>query len=381
MFLNWFYIDDPRKGETADPKTVNDLEDFYKRIDLKGKMMQLCTDAMVFGNGYLELEAEKNIQDPKKHLLPSNGIKDVHIVDPLMVKEEIERINYNEFFYLLKSRTGTITKVHNSRIIHLPWIKLGTMRFGKGVIDVAIRSTLAKLGMDWAVGEVIYRHGKPFLVLTTKQATTKELKKSYEILKNITPRTHFAGTDRHDFKMLNPSVVDPEPFAKYYYMNLAAACEMPQMEFLGVQSGQLTGSQVDKASWHQTLRSKQETKFSRIIHTINNYYLKGNWKYEIFWNDIFVDDKAKAELQKIQAEMIKILYYDSSLLTDKEARQLCRDIGLPFPEDDSEFSGESPQPETPEAPEFPTQDDKDRYEFLKEQIKFWSERNENNKMS
>jgi hypothetical protein len=121
------------------------------------------------------------------------------------------------------------------------------------------------------------------------------------------------------------------------------------MEFLGAQSGALTGSEIDKVGWLANLKAKQESKFTDVIHRINNQYLKGEWHNEILWNDIFSDEKSSADIMKIQAETVKILYYDASLMTDLEARQQCRDLGIPFPEDDSEFIAEEaakPEPST-----------------------------------
>ncbi|MCX6672076.1 MAG: hypothetical protein NTX92_09180, partial [Euryarchaeota archaeon] len=214
----------------------------------------------------------------------------------------------------------------------------------------------------------------------------------------INPRTHFAGTDRHTFEMLNPSVVDPDPFARFYHFNLAAACEMPQMEFLGAQSGALTGSEVDKVGWIANLKAKQDNKFTDPIHTINNFFLKGTWHDEIFWNDILIDEKSKAEIMKIQADTVKVLYYDASLMTDIEARQLCRDIGVEFPENDDEFIAEEaakPEPQAMSFGQIPVnpmtpgmtktgepddttgkpQMDSDKMDFIKHNEEYWGEIN------
>jgi hypothetical protein len=398
LFTNWFRLDSAKIGESMDENTRTELEDFYKKIHLKSKMVRVCIDSMVYGNGFLELVAANGIQERYTGLPLTSGLKDVVIADPLFIQPQIEWINQtnNEFYYIEQPQSGVARKIHNSRIFHIPWATLGTMRFGRGVIEVAIRSVLAKLNMDWALGEVIYRHGKPFIVLKTTGAGSKELEKAYKVLQNINPRTHFAGTERHEFQMLNPSVVDPDPFAKFYYHNLAAACEMPQMEFLGAQSGALTGSEVDKVGWLANLRAKQENKFTDVIHKINNQYLKGNWHDEVFWNDIFVDEKSASEIMKTQAETVKILYYDASLMTDIEARQLCRDMGITFPENDDEFLAEesakpvpppSPFGQTPINPSAPgaqtdqgktdttgkQQIDADKLDFIKANESYWKE--------
>ena len=395
MFTEWFRMDSGTFGESMDEDLRQELEDFHKKIHLKAKLMRVCIDSMVYGNGFLELVAGNSVQERNTRILPQSGLKDVVIADPLFIQPRIEWIDQanEEFYYIEQTQNGIARKIHNSRIIHIPWAQLGTMRFGRGVIEIAIRSVLAKLNMDWALGEVIYRHGKPFIVLKTTGAGQKELEKAYKVLQNINPRTHFAGTDRHSFEMLNPSVVDPDPFAKYYYHNLAAACEMPQMEFLGAQAGQLTGSAIDKVGWYANLKAKQ-SKFTDVIHAVNNQYLKGDWHDEVFWNDILVDEKSAAEIMKMQAETVKILYYDASLMTDIEARQSCRDLGITFPENDNEFiSEEAAKPTPPPMPFGQTpvnsmipagdqtedttgkqQADADKLDFIKSNEVYWNER-------
>jgi hypothetical protein len=404
LICNWIKMDSETLGESMDENIRKELERFHKQIHLKEKMTRVCVDSMVYGNGFLELVPANGIQERNTPILPQSGLKDVVIADPLYIQQQIKWINQanNEFYYIEQPQNGQSRLIHNSRIIHIPWATLGTMRFGRGVIEIAIRSLLAKLNMDWALGEVIYRHGKPFIVLKTTGAGTKELEKAYKVLQNINPRTHFAGTDRHTFEMLNPSVVDPDPFATFYYHNLAAALEMPQMEFIGAQSGQLTGSEVDKIGWYANLKAKQEMKLSHPIEIINNFYLKGKWGDEIFWEEIYVDEKSQAEIHKIQADTVKVLYYDSSLMTDIEARQQCRDLGIPFPEDDSEFiAEEEAKPEPPAT--FPfgqtpvnqmtpntgvsgkpddakgTKMDADKADFIKSNQEYWKTINVRNK--
>ncbi|GAH10724.1 unnamed protein product, partial [marine sediment metagenome] len=222
--------------------------------------------------------------DPKEPIFPEYGLKTVEMLDPLFIQPTVEWIDQKnmEFLYTHRDKRGGEFKLHNSRVIHIPWAKLGTMMFGRGVIEIGIRTMLAKIGLDWALGEVMYRYGKPFVVINIEEASKKELKKAYEILQNLNPNTGFAGTERHKFQMMNPQAINPEPFVKFYHINQARALEMPYMVFIGVQKGQVSGSEVDFSDWYQTLHSKQEIKFSAPIHTINNFFLKGNWDGEIF---------------------------------------------------------------------------------------------------
>jgi len=348
LFSNWLILDDPAEGKSLDDNLSEELANFYNDIELPSKMEQLAKDAMVFGSGYMELIAEKGLQDPSKPLNIGNGIKDVVTIEPTTMMSKIEKLDKEgkSFFYLEKTGSNKIIKHHSSRIIHVTWDKLGTQRFGAGVYDKAYRSMVAKLNMDWALGEIIYRYGKPFMVIKTTGATKKELQKAYKVLRNLTPHSGFAGTERHEFDILNPEAVNPDPFAKYYYINCASALEMPFMVFMGAQKGQLTGSEVDLSDWYNLLESKQYIKFSPVINTINNAYLKGAWKGKVVWQPIYVDDKKEADIKKIYAETAKILFNDAGLITEIEGRQWLRNKGFDIPEDDTMFSDEPSDDDT-----------------------------------
>lgn len=368
LFGNWFYMDDPTQDQTIDAKKNQELMKFHRDINLDSKLALMNNDVMAYGNGYLELEAERGIQNSKEPLLPETGIKNVHNVDPKMIKEKIVPIDkqLGTFYYVHQGKFGEEYYIHNTRLIHKTWSTLGTMRFGKGIYDIAIRTMLAKIGMDWSIGEVMYRYGKPFLVLTTDGATRNDMKKANKILQKINPKTGFFGSDKHHFDMLNPTLTNPTPFAEYYYYNISAACRMPHMELLGAQSGKLTGSEVDKTGWNQTLQNIQKFKYSSVVHTINNYFLKGNWFEEIYWNEIFVDQKMKAEIDKLRTETAKIMQYDMGVMLDSEARQWFRDNGVPFPKDDTDWDKETDEDES-EIPELPFPDDTE-YENRKKSL-------------
>lgn len=378
MVTSWFELDSIKRDKSLDPHVHDLFFEFYDMIQLKSKIKTMIDDAMTHGNGWLEIIPGKSIDDSTMPILPSDGLNDVVNMEPTFMKKEIMMIDpkKNSFYYLYKDKKQGWKKIHNSRVLSLPWYKLGTMRFGFGVYDVAFRSLMAKINMDWSVGEIIYRHGKPFLVINVKEGSPKEVETAMNILKKITPRTHFAGSDRTEFKMIPPAVVDPTAFANFYYINMARACEMPQMEFMGAQSGELTGSQVDKGSWYQSLASRQEIRLSPIISSINNQFLFGKWNGGVYWNPIYVNEKAKAETDLINAQYIKTLM-DAGLMIDTEGRQLCRDIGMPFPADDTEFTFDldtNPIDETKK--ETPDEDDID---FMQEQINFWKQRQNDKK--
>lgn len=342
LFFNWFEMDSPKQGRTMKEQIRDDLVQFHTEIELPSKLERLARDAMVFGNGWFELIPANGENNTEAPVIPEQGLVDVQIAEPLYFTNTVEWINKKtgEFYYVQWMPNGEKIRWHHTRLIHVPWHTLGTSLFGIGIYERAYRSMIAKLNLDWAIGEIIYRFGKPFIVLKTTGATKKEIQKAYQILQKLNPRTGFAGTERHEFNILNPSAVDPNPFTEFYYINCAAAVEMPVMVFKGTQKGAVTGSEVDLSDWYSTLASKQRTMFTPVINRINNQYLQGKWRDAVFWNPIFVDEKNESEIFKRKAETIEILFAKAGIITEVEARQIARDWGFPIPDDDTGFEEE-----------------------------------------
>lgn len=358
MFHNWFDMDDPRGSYTMDEKTRDDLELFHESIELKTKKIAQAIDAMIHGNGFLELIPERPLIDSRIPITPNMGLKDVVMVDPAFIMHKIEPVpnRPNEFYYLEIQKDYQIKRIHNSRIDHVKWITAGTMPFGRGVIEVGLRTFIEKMKMDWALGEIIFRFGKPFLVLKTTGATKKEIPYALNLLQKINPTTGFAGTEKHDFQILNPEAIDPQPYADFYYKNMAAALEMPLFEFIGAQRGQVTGGEVDLAGWHDILLSKLGQKFTTGINRINNFYLKGNWKDKIYWNKIYVDEESQTKIEKVIAETVEILYNKAGVVENDEIRQYLRNKGFDWVKeenDEANIPDEDEDEESPDESPFP----------------------------
>lgn len=335
LVSSWFLMDDPRPGVTMDQKKNDSLVEFHNRIELREKLMCMVRSSMIHGNGYFEIIPERGLQDYSQPITPAMGCKDIVLMDSLFIEERIKKIDrLGNFWYL--HRTGTLDPIrfHKSRVIQLSWFKTGTELFGHGVYDKGLNTMLAKLQMDWAVGEVIKRHGRPLVVIKTTDGTKDDIKAAFKIIRKLNPKTGFAGTDKHEVQMLNPAPVNPTPFAEFYYHNQAAALEMPFLEFIGVVRGATTGGEVDYQGWHELLESKRNTKITPVINRINNQFLKGQWHEQVYWNPISENKKENSEIDNIRALMVKTLCADGMIITRQQAVQMLRDYGISIPEDD-----------------------------------------------
>jgi len=349
MTDKWFEMDDPTRGNSMDNTLNEQLVQEHRRLKLPANFEWLIKQAMAFGNGYLEIVPEIGDTPTRESFMNLQGIDHFEKIDSEHMQEYIIREKGGTYFFVEQRPNGEELYHHESRVLHMPWFEVGSDPIGFGVYDRCFRSIFQKIKMDWAVGQVIYRYGKPFLVLKTTGGGKKDLEKAYKILQKLNPNTGFAGTEKHEFDILNPSGIDPDNFAKYYYINNAAACEMPMFEFMGAQRGQVTGGEVDLGGWYNILASKQKSKLSPLIYKINNILLDGLWKDEVYWNPIHVDLKKQAEIDKIRIESVKLIYNDAGLCLDTEGRQLLRDWGIPIQKDDKDYLGE--KEEEPELPE------------------------------
>ena len=347
LFNKWFEVDSPIDGEDIPEPIETRVQEFNQNSSLKRKMMQNCVNMLVQGNGYLELQClEPEDIGLETELSPQAELIDIAVIDPRTIKqdrvknEQADKINNIqtplpdvEYFVQRQGRGKPNLLVHPSRIIHTSIYNFGDSSYGISPIEVAFKVANSKINSDWALGEILFRFGKPFLVCNIEDGTDEDIEEVFSALGKLNPKTGFAGTNKYKFQILNPSgVIHPKEFVDAFYTNLACALEMPLMILLGVQKGAVTGSEVDLSDYYNDLASIQETVMTPVLNRIYTQ-LFGVWDYEVFWNIIFVDEKTKAEQTKIYAEVIKILYSDSGIIDDITARQMCREWDIPIPEE------------------------------------------------
>ena len=62
---------------------------------------------------------------------------------------------------------------------------MGSDPIGFGIYDRCFRSMIQKIKMDWAIGQIIYRHGRPFLILTTTNGSKKDVLDGLKLIKKL----------------------------------------------------------------------------------------------------------------------------------------------------------------------------------------------------
>jgi len=115
------------------------------------------------------------------------------------------------------------------------------------------------------------------------------------------------------------------------------------MFLIGEQKGKLTGSKVELADYYKSILSNQQIYLSPIYHKMFQLLLGDSWKYEIYWNPLYVDDETEIKNKTLLMEKIGELYSKHSLIDIIEARQLLRENDINIPE-----NGELDEPEEDE---------------------------------
>lgn len=344
LVSSWFTMDDPRPGQTMNQKKNDLLMQMHNDLEIRNKLWSQVRAAMIHGNGYLEIIPERGFQDYSQPITPQMGLKDVVLMDSIFIEERVKKIDrMGNFWYLHRTRGTEPLRFHKTRVIQLSWFKTGTEFFGHGVYDKGLNTMIAKLRMDWAVGQVIYRHGRPIVVIKTTNGSKEDVKAAFKIIRKLNPKTGFAGTDKHEVQMLNPAPVNPTPFAEFYYHNQAAALEMPFLEFIGVVRGATTGGEIDYQGWHDLLETKRNLKLTPVINRINNQFLKGDWHEAIYWNPIAENKLENAQIDAARATMVQGL--SQTIITRQQAIQMLRDYGIPVPEGEFDDIQQAPAPD------------------------------------
>lgn len=329
LFSEWFDIDSPIDGVDVPENIEQKIKQFNREINLKQKLMQSYVHAQVYGNAYLELVTTDN-GEAREPLKKTAELVDVINIDPETITKIVEK-NGEHFF--IQTIGGIEHAIHESRIIHIKPYILGDDDFGLSVVEVAYIIAQSKLNTDKAAGEIPYRFSHPFPIINIDNAAQKEIDDAVKVLQKINPKTGFVGSDRYHFDMLNPDAIDLTPFANWFYINLAAALQMPLMILIGVQKGAVTGSEVDLREYYNDIKSIQETIYTPVLDRIYKQLIGDAWKYEIYWRPIYVNQKEESEIRLNHMKSLEILYLKCGIISDDEARQIAREWDIPIPED------------------------------------------------
>jgi len=334
MIYNGFKIDSPIDGEDVPEKLEDTINQFLNEKQITKIVHKCLLDALKHGNGWFEWNCSGN-KEPSQEL--DGQLNDIRYIDPSLIIGYILNEDKTAVEYWKYKNKGQRYNIHVSRLAHFGFYYTGDNPFSISPLEVARKTIKAASNTTEALGQNMSLFGHPFMVINTTDNTNKkqvdDAFKTLHKLRKKELKVGFAGYKDTKFDMLNPASPRAEGALNHFYVELAAALEMPMMLLIGEQKGKLTGSEVELNDYYKSIEGNQNIMLSPIFHKMFKLLLgEESWQYEIYWNPLYVDEKSEVEIKTKLMKEIGELYSKHGLLEVYEARQLLREHNINIPE-------------------------------------------------
>ena len=300
------------RGKPVDADTKA-IDAFNKRTNYKKKFLDAVICAHVYGDGFLliSFSNDKGVSisaPPGKKSEPQG----VSVLNP----EEITKVKYlskenkdrDIYHYVLSKNSidSEVSFIHPDRIQHIVIDSLPYNKLGLSKIDLLRHTIQSKKNIDIATGNILawFSHG---MVDVKWDGMSPEEKKGMMKLAGTHPSVWVHDEDM-EIDIKNPQAIDPKPFYDYVVLNLAAALVMPTHILTGVQTGRVTGSEIGYGDYYRDVHDMQELIYLPLIESLYRRIIEARgreWKYNIHWNTIYIDEKAEADIMKLRLEGIE----------------------------------------------------------------------------
>jgi len=320
VFDKWFKVDDP-KTEGGDPELDRKIQSVLRELEAQSKL----TDALALERTYgwsLIIGAFSDAQtstDLTKELKTGCELTDLAVYPKTKVTSiERERDPESERFgepviYNVDRGSGKRLRVHYTRTIQVQ-----TRPTGLSILDPVWDDLTNLRNIRWGMGQTIYRYGSGFPVLTLNGKTLEQIQAYVEsgYFSNLMSRTYLLKNEAMDidFKGVQGSALNPEPYYKAILENLSAGTGIPEALLRGAQAGALTGSEVNEREYFKvisSIQSKVEPVVRQLITWILPQTVGEEIDFEVNWRGGFEPtekDKAATELMHQQARELETRY-------------------------------------------------------------------------
>ena len=320
VFDKWFTVDDP-ETEGGDPDMDRKIQKALRGLEAQS----ILSDALALERTYgwsLILGAFSDAQsttDLSKELKEGSELTDLAVYPKTRVTSiERDRDPESERFgepvtYNVDRGSGKRLRVHHTRTIHVQ-----TRPTGLSVLDPVWDDLTNLRNIRWGMGQTIYRYGSGFPVLTLNGKTLEQIQAYVEsgYFSNLMSRTYLLKNESMDidFKGVQGSALNPEPYYKAILENLSAGTGIPEALLRGAQAGALTGSEVNEREYFKVISSIQ-SKVEPIVRQLITWILPQATgevvDFEVNWRGGFEPsekDKAATELMHQQARELETRY-------------------------------------------------------------------------
>ena len=305
----------------------------HSKIWTKLRIADRCSH--IYGDGLIlikYLDDNKNGKNGSPDLtVPApKGAKpfDLDLLNPELVYEMEwyegdKRYNWKKLnvqHYHLKAKGGDDRYIHPDRVRCASRNQLPLQKLGTSDIDILADILNSYADINIATGEILKWFSHGIINLTKEGMGDKEREKLLEELakhNNI-----YANDDRYKLDIITGEAIDPRAFYDFILQNIAGVIGMPTHMLTGVVVGRSSGAETGYADYYRDVRDDQDLMYTPLLDKLYGQLLKAwgrEFAYDIIWNQIYIDEKAEGEVDKIRAESVQILK-NSGVIDNKEAR-------------------------------------------------------------
>ena len=327
-FKNGYNVLDVATNEELIPKFNKYLNIFNKKTDFFNTFTIGGICANIYGIGFVE----KIYKEDDSISAESKPNDSVMLIDlELLNSENISRLapkmgDVGDKFYHYAKGSETIY-IHPSRIEPVVIDKLPFSKFGISKVALLVNVLKSKMNFDISSGEYLNWGGLGMFDLLIKGMTDAQEEAAKKTLK--THPDFLVHDEDYELKVENPKSLSPADFINYFYVNIAAAIEMPKNMLTGGEMGNITGSEVGLSSYYSDIENNQKILSTPILN-IYEEILKRNFgidkELELDWHETFIDELSEAKiLQTRSYSAVQCVNSGNPIIDVSEARKMLRD--------------------------------------------------------
>jgi len=335
IFDNWFAATKVKR--TRDAEFDHKVQDALSKLDAKTYFTQAAVFERLFGwsiivLGYADHGADlaAPVKDPSdiRDLAAYGGSKQVKVLS----SDEDQNKSSPRYglpnLYTLYLSQGSPVKVHYTRVIHFATRLLSHPYAGLSTLAPVYDDITVLRNIRWGMGQTMFRYGSGFPDIEIQGADKKRLDEfeASSQFENLNARNYFLHNEKQkvEFKGLQGSALNPEPYYTPVMENISAGCGIPLAILRGAQAGALTGSDVNEREYFKVI-SDNQSRFEPGVRKLIDALIETGQipqvpAYEIEWRggfEVNQIDKSNIELNKARAI---VLYENFMTVNELRAR-------------------------------------------------------------
>lgn len=184
----------------------------------------------------------------------------------------------------------------------------------------------------WSIGQSFFRYAGGFPVMKLKgwnNLSDTEKERELSIWAKVNSSTGWIiDQDSGDIKFEGAAgrALNPTSYFEAAMKCVASSLNLPYALIVGVQAGQVTGSETNLVDYYSDIHTVQALEIQPVLEDIYDRLMDTGQlpkaEYETVWNPLFeMDEKDKVEIEKMEAERDKILI-ESGVFLAEEIKKL-----------------------------------------------------------